>query len=83
MVAAPWFAANTVFRRDLPTRAVKEEEGRNNAVFWDVTPCGSCKYRRFGGLILHSYSSKYNVRLSVHSNDALVNLMAQSDNRRL
>jgi hypothetical protein len=20
-----------------------------NAVFWDVTPCGSCKNRRFGG----------------------------------
>jgi hypothetical protein len=26
-----------------------------NAVFWDVTPCGSCKNRRFGGtwLLLH------------------------------
>jgi hypothetical protein len=22
---------------------------RKNAVFWDVTPCGSCKNRRFGG----------------------------------
>jgi hypothetical protein len=21
-----------------------------NCVFWDVTPCGSCKNRRFGGL---------------------------------
>jgi hypothetical protein len=21
-----------------------------NAVFWDVTPCGSCKNRRFGGM---------------------------------
>jgi hypothetical protein len=21
----------------------------NNVVFWDVTPCGSCKNRRFGG----------------------------------
>jgi hypothetical protein len=20
-----------------------------NVVFWDVTPCGSCKNRRFGG----------------------------------
>jgi hypothetical protein len=20
-----------------------------NSVFWDVTPCGSCKNRRFGG----------------------------------
>jgi hypothetical protein len=23
-----------------------------NGVFWDVTPCGSCKNRRFGGPIL-------------------------------
>jgi hypothetical protein len=22
-----------------------------NAVFWDVTPCGSCKNRQFGGRI--------------------------------
>jgi hypothetical protein len=21
----------------------------NNGVFWDVTPCGCCKNRRFGG----------------------------------
>jgi hypothetical protein len=28
-----------------------------NGVFWDVTPCGSCKNRRFGGtqLLLHQY----------------------------
>jgi hypothetical protein len=37
-----------------------EEDGRRekmdvafsfvkNSVFWDVTPCGSCKNRRFGG----------------------------------
>jgi hypothetical protein len=25
-----------------------------NAVFWDVTPCGSCKNRRFGGTCHHS-----------------------------
>jgi hypothetical protein len=24
-----------------------------NAVFWDVTPCGSCKNRPFGGTYLH------------------------------
>jgi hypothetical protein len=23
---------------------------RKNGVFWDVTPCGSCKNRRFGGI---------------------------------
>jgi hypothetical protein len=22
---------------------------RNTCVFWDVTPCGSCKNRRYGG----------------------------------
>jgi hypothetical protein len=22
---------------------------KKNAVFWDVTPCGSCRNRRFGG----------------------------------
>jgi hypothetical protein len=22
-----------------------------NGVFWDVTPCGSCKSRRFGGTL--------------------------------
>jgi hypothetical protein len=22
---------------------------RKNGAFWDVTPCGSCKNRRFGG----------------------------------
>jgi hypothetical protein len=21
-----------------------------NAIFWDITPCGSCKNRRFGGM---------------------------------
>jgi hypothetical protein len=24
-------------------------ETMKNCVFWDVTPCGSCKNRRFGG----------------------------------
>jgi hypothetical protein len=23
-----------------------------NGVFWDVTPCGSCKKRRFGGTLV-------------------------------
>jgi hypothetical protein len=26
-----------------------------NAVFWNVTPCGSCKNRRFGGTYLLHY----------------------------
>jgi hypothetical protein len=33
-----------------------------NAVFWDVTPCGCCKYRSFGGVIflrnVDSYKSR-------------------------
>jgi hypothetical protein len=30
-----------------------------NAVFWDVTPCGSCKSRRFGGTWrLHHHGDK-------------------------
>jgi hypothetical protein len=31
-----------------------------NAVFWDVTPCGSCMNRRFGGVYrLHLQGDKY------------------------
>jgi hypothetical protein len=30
-----------------------------NTVFWDVTPCGSCKNRRFGGTYhLHLHGDK-------------------------
>jgi hypothetical protein len=30
-----------------------------NAVFWDITPCGSCKIRRFGGTYrLHCQGDK-------------------------
>jgi hypothetical protein len=27
----------------------QQEICKVNAIFWDVTPCGSCKNRRFGG----------------------------------
>jgi hypothetical protein len=32
-----------------------------NGVFWDVTPCGSCKNRRFGGIwrLLKSYNCQF------------------------
>jgi hypothetical protein len=32
-----------------------------NCVFWDVTPCGSCKNRRFGGTqrLLHQGGAKF------------------------
>jgi hypothetical protein len=29
--------------------ACKHGLDKKNGVFWDVTPCGSCKNRRFGG----------------------------------
>jgi hypothetical protein len=32
---------------------------------------------------IRHYSSQYNARLSIHSNDLVVNLMAQPNNRRL
>jgi hypothetical protein len=34
-----------------------------NAIFWDVTPCCSCKNRRFGGTwrLLHQGDKKYQV----------------------
>jgi hypothetical protein len=30
-------------------RLTSHDIGMKNVVFWDVTPCGSCKNRRFGG----------------------------------
>jgi hypothetical protein len=31
----------------------------NNSIFWDATPCGCCKNRRFGGMyLLHHQSDK-------------------------
>jgi hypothetical protein len=30
-------------------RHLRLQEELKNGVFWDVTPCGSCKNRRFGG----------------------------------
>jgi hypothetical protein len=32
-----------------PMYANSYDEAVKNGVFWDVTPCGSCKNRRFGG----------------------------------
>jgi hypothetical protein len=45
------------FRDDNASAAVEEYQRlvvftavtMKNGVFWDVTPCGSCKNRRFGG----------------------------------
>jgi hypothetical protein len=35
-------------------------EPTTNAVFWDMTQCGSCKNRRFGGTYLFHYHSEKN-----------------------
>jgi hypothetical protein len=38
---------------------VESWRGMKNGVFWDVTPCGSCKNRRFGGTwCLHHQGDK-------------------------
>jgi hypothetical protein len=42
-----------------------------NALFWDVTPCGSCKNRRFGG----TYSLHYQGDKSRRPRKILVTLM--------
>jgi hypothetical protein len=40
-----------------------------NAIFWDVTPCGSCKNRRFGGTQrLHHQGDKNRLARNVSSN---------------
>jgi hypothetical protein len=41
-----------------------------NAVFWDVTPCGTCKNRRFGGSYRFYYQGDKNhgARNKVSSN---------------
>jgi hypothetical protein len=40
-------------------RTVEELSIMKNAVFWDVTPCGSCKNRRFGGMcLLHLHGDR-------------------------
>jgi hypothetical protein len=33
----------------IPDMATETYSLMKNGVFWDVTPCGSCKNRRFGG----------------------------------
>jgi hypothetical protein len=45
-----------------------------NAVFWDVTPCGSCKNQRFGGtyrsIIRVTRISELGTALALTINDA-------------
>jgi hypothetical protein len=48
-----------------------------NGVFWDVTPCGSCKNRRFGGTLvfLRSVRRLLVAACVVSSSPILVTLM--------
>jgi hypothetical protein len=48
-------AKRPIFTVSCERTAVKAERATNglkNGVFWDVTPCGSCKYRRCVGRLL-------------------------------
>jgi hypothetical protein len=39
-----------VIKKELVEFEVFTAVTMKNGVFWDVTPCGSCKNRRFGGI---------------------------------
>jgi hypothetical protein len=50
-----------------------------NAVFWDVTPCGSCKNRRFGGtyhIIMTTRIGELETTLAVISNRSMLMMEA-------
>jgi hypothetical protein len=50
-----------------------------NAVFWDVTPCGSCKNRRFiGSCRLHHHGDKNPSANVVPISSILVTLMMEA-----
>jgi hypothetical protein len=50
-----------------------------NGVFWDVTPCGSCKNRRFGGTrCLIRSMHRLLVTASIPSSPILVTLMKEA-----
>jgi hypothetical protein len=49
-----------------------------NGVFWDVTPYGSCKNRRFGGIFLHSVRRLLVTANIVLSSPILVILMNEA-----
>jgi hypothetical protein len=46
----------------LVENAIKEGTRLKNAIFWDVTPCGSCESRRFGGTYRPNYEAEKNKR---------------------
>jgi hypothetical protein len=59
----PWFAGTAISVDELLPQISKQDRHQllhvrfedfmvmtmKNAIFWDVTPCGSCKNRHFGG----------------------------------
>jgi hypothetical protein len=49
-----------------------------NGVFWVVTPCGSCKNRRFGGLFLRSVHRLLVAAGAVPSSPIFVSLMKEA-----
>jgi hypothetical protein len=52
---ASWFSLQSETGWQLKYNVIRNQRklwGSKNAVFWDVTPCGSCKNRRFGGTYL-------------------------------
>jgi hypothetical protein len=47
-----WIVTESANTKPNSVAQISKFEDRNfikNGVFWDVTPCGSCKKRRFGG----------------------------------
>jgi hypothetical protein len=38
------------YRKDVALQKLKTNLDAKNGVFWDITPCGSCNNRRFGGI---------------------------------
>jgi hypothetical protein len=49
-----------------------------NAIFWDVTPCGNCKNRRFGGVFLRSVRQLLVTANVVCSSTIFVTLMMEA-----
>jgi hypothetical protein len=49
-----------------------------NGVFWDVTPCDSCKNRGFGGIFLRSVRRLLVAASVVPSSPILVTLMKEA-----
>jgi hypothetical protein len=50
----------------------KNEEKKT--VFWDVTPCGSCKNRRFGGTQHHHQGDKNRISRNYHISSQLASV---------